>query len=138
MRIPIFIQQLLRHMLCGMTVELPYTVVNVVRRFWEGIEAFIVRLKLPHSAKNANSNCSTVSHPSFQHPDLRIYDQFYLVKLGLPVTWDNPDIVLPFNVNTFADEVFAGGAETVGSHDDPQNDWVLHTLIDGCQSIVLV
>jgi hypothetical protein len=37
-------------------------------------------------------------------PDPCIYSQFYLMKLGLPVTWDNPDVALLLNgieQNTF-------------------------------------
>jgi hypothetical protein len=35
-----------------------------------------------------------INNPAFHRPDPCIYSQPYLLKLGLPVTWDNPDIVL--------------------------------------------
>lgn len=32
----------------------------------------------------------------------------------------------------------AGGAETGGSRQNPQNDWVIHPIIDGCNQVVIV
>lgn len=32
--------------------------------------------------------------PALKKPDPFIYDQYYLTSLGLPVTWDNPDIFI--------------------------------------------
>jgi hypothetical protein len=32
----------------------------------------------------------------------------------------------------------ADGAEQGGSHENPQNDWVIHPLIDGCNPVVIV
>ncbi len=49
----------------------------------------------PHVDRNAtNKGCGTISHPAFHRPDPLIYSQQYLQKLGLAVTWDNPDIIL--------------------------------------------
>src|SRR5262249_17818128 len=39
-------------------------------------------------------DCIPMSHPAFKVPDPLIYSQEYLMELGSPVTWDNPDIVL--------------------------------------------
>lgn len=36
--------------------------------------------------------CTHVAHPSFKRPDPMIYDQYYLMSLGLAVSWQNPDI----------------------------------------------
>lgn len=36
--------------------------------------------------------CVPISHPSFKRPDPLIYDQYYLMSLGLAVSWQNPDI----------------------------------------------
>jgi hypothetical protein len=33
-----------------------------------------------------------ISHPAFKRPDPLIYDQYYLMSLGLAVSWQNPDI----------------------------------------------
>ena len=38
--------------------------------------------------------CVPIKRPEFHQPDPLIYSQFYLMSLGLAVTWDNPDIVL--------------------------------------------
>jgi len=40
------------------------------------------------------ANCVPMSHPAFKVPDPLIYSQEYFARLGLAVTWDNPDIVL--------------------------------------------
>jgi hypothetical protein len=32
----------------------------------------------------------------------------------------------------------AGSAETGGSRQNPQNDWVIHPIIDGCNPVVIV
>lgn len=37
-------------------------------------------------------SCTHIAHPSFKRPDPMIYDQYYLMSLGLAVTWQNPDI----------------------------------------------
>jgi hypothetical protein len=36
--------------------------------------------------------CTSFGHPSFFRPDPMIYDQYYLMSLGLAVSWQNPDI----------------------------------------------
>lgn len=38
--------------------------------------------------------CAPLNSPVLVHPDPLIYDQYYLARLGLAVTWDNPDIQL--------------------------------------------
>jgi hypothetical protein len=40
--------------------------------------------------------------PALKKPDPFIYDQYYLMSLGLPVTWDNPDIYI-YQGNTLVD-----------------------------------
>ncbi|MDQ3935545.1 MAG: hypothetical protein M3340_13035 [Actinomycetota bacterium] len=44
--------------------------------------------------KTARAPCVPIDHPSFVRPDPLIYAQHHLMKLGLAVTWDNPDIQL--------------------------------------------
>jgi hypothetical protein len=40
----------------------------------------------------SRADCQPVSRFVYRRPDPLIYDQYYLMGLGLPVTWDNPDI----------------------------------------------
>lgn len=47
--------------------------------------------------KTAQGPCVPVSDPAYKRPDPLIYSQFYLMKQGLAVTWDNPDIELRHN-----------------------------------------
>ena len=44
--------------------------------------------------KAAKSPCVPINHPNYHRPDPMIYSQYYLMKQGLSVTWDNPDIQL--------------------------------------------
>jgi hypothetical protein len=41
--------------------------------------------------------CVPIDRPEYARPDPVIYAQFYLMKLGLAVTWNNPDIQLLLN-----------------------------------------
>lgn len=45
-------------------------------------------------ARAAKVPCVPIDRPEYVRPDPLIYAQFYLMKLGLSVTWDNPDIQL--------------------------------------------
>lgn len=45
----------------------------------------------------ARARCVPISHPAFVRPDPLIYSQYFLMGLGLAVTWDNPDIQLRRN-----------------------------------------
>lgn len=44
--------------------------------------------------KVSRARCVPIDREAFVRPDPLIYDQYYLAKLGLAVTWDNPDIQL--------------------------------------------
>src|ERR1041384_5190263 len=44
--------------------------------------------------KASRARCVPIDREAFVRPDPLIYDQYYLAKLGLAVTWDNPDIQL--------------------------------------------
>ena len=44
--------------------------------------------------KTSRARCVPIDREAFVRPDPLIYDQYYLSKLGLAVTWDNPDIQL--------------------------------------------
>ncbi len=43
------------------------------------------------------ADCQPVPSTIYRRPDPLIYDQYYLMGLGLPVTWDNPDIHIEHN-----------------------------------------
>lgn len=47
--------------------------------------------------KASKSKCVPIRHPNYHKPDPMIYSQYYLMKQGLAVTWDNPDIQLYLN-----------------------------------------
>lgn len=50
---------------------------------------------IPRRIRKAyKGECIPIRHPNYHRPDPMIYSQFYLMKNGLAVTWDNPDIQL--------------------------------------------
>ena len=71
---------------------------GIVKRLIAFFKKFCIWLKLPHADREdqVRDPCK-VSNPAFHRPDPCIYSQQYLLSLGLPVTWDNPDIVLRRN-----------------------------------------
>ena len=69
--------------------------IDIFKRGWQAIKNFWNFQKLPHPVReDAKPDCEVIDNPSFHRPDPCIYSQRYLLQLGLPVTWDNPDIVL--------------------------------------------
>lgn len=44
--------------------------------------------------RQTRGHCVPISEPAYKRPDPMIYSQTYLMKLGLGVSWDNPDIQL--------------------------------------------
>ena len=85
------LQALLRLLLAGWLDGL-----REIRRLLKArIANAYARRRLPGRArKGADSHCIPIRHPSYRQPDPLIYDQYFLMSLGLAVTWDNPDIEL--------------------------------------------
>jgi hypothetical protein len=92
MRILRFVFQQLVGLLKIVAYEWAVGAYRIIRSLIERMCALWKRRKLPHDQQNPDQDCLQVSHPSFRRPDPTIYSQVYLMKLGLPVTWDNPDI----------------------------------------------
>lgn len=68
---------------------------NIFRSLQGSLANAAARDRLPgRAAKGADSNCTPIRHPAWRQPDPLIYDQYFLMGLGLAVTWDNPDIAL--------------------------------------------
>lgn len=82
---------LLATILLGWLQAIPWIV-----RLLHGLLANLsAQSRLPgRAARGSDSNCNPVRHPSYRKPDPLIYDQYFLMSLGLAVTWDNPDIEL--------------------------------------------
>lgn len=47
-----------------------------------------------HERKRARTRCVPIDDPAYVRPDPLIYDQYYLMGLGLGVTWENPDFAI--------------------------------------------
>lgn len=70
-------------------------IIQFVKGFWKAVKAFCAFKKLSHAQQLEAANpCSNFRPPAYHRPDPCIYDQYYLMSLGLAVTWDNPDITV--------------------------------------------
>jgi hypothetical protein len=67
---------------------------GLLKRLWQLSKDLCARRKLPHPDRETPAECITTDHPSVHRPDPCIYSQSFLMQHGLPVTWDNPDIVV--------------------------------------------
>jgi hypothetical protein len=73
-------------------------IIEFIKRLIQTIKQFCAYLKLPHADQtDLDDKCAHFDHPALHQPDPCIYSQQYLLSLGLPVTWDNPDISLLLN-----------------------------------------
>lgn len=59
------------------------------------VSAWLRRSRLPgRRAKQSGPGCVPLREPAYRKPDPLIYAQYYLMGLGIAVTWDNPDIAV--------------------------------------------
>lgn len=68
----------------------------MISELWKLLKQFpallLSFLKFFLGCKRRPEKC--VCPPALKKPDPFIYDQYYLANLGLPITWDNPDIFI--------------------------------------------
>jgi hypothetical protein len=81
---------LLRTITYGWLVD----IARIIKRLCQALKELWERRKLPHPEREPQVECVRTDHPSVHRPDPCIYSQQYLLQQGLPVTWDNPDIVI--------------------------------------------
>ena len=90
-----FVLHVFTHVLKTLAYEWVLDLINIVKRFCRSVKAYRAFQKLSHAEQDKLTNlCGVVNNPAFHRPDPCIYDQYYLMSLGLAVTWDNPDITL--------------------------------------------
>jgi hypothetical protein len=93
-----FLPTILLHLLKTLTYGWLVDLYDLIKRFREAVRKLCAFLKMPHPKKEEiGEDCTIVDNPAFHRPDPCIYSQDYLLKLGLAVTWDNPDIVIRKN-----------------------------------------
>ena len=68
-------------------------------RLFRGLRRLLWLLRQPKGPlhKINRASCVPIHHPAFKKPDPLIYDQYYLMSLGLGVSWQNPDIAIFHN-----------------------------------------
>ena len=94
-------------------------IIQLVKSLWKAIKAFCAFRKLSHAQRLEVSNpCSKFTAPAYHRPDPCIYDQYYLMSLGLAVTWDNPDIT-----------IWLGGVQVPEHTLLPDTEYELHATI---------
>jgi len=62
-----------------------------------GCLGWFCKLILILTGKRGGDECVYIPERIINRPDPCIYDQFLLMQLGLPVTWDNPDVAIFLN-----------------------------------------
>ena len=89
-----FTLQVLVYLLKTVTYQWIFDAIAIVKRFLKALKNFSDFQKLPHPEREEANDCTIIDNPAIHRPDPCIYSQLYLLKLGLAVTWDNPDIVI--------------------------------------------
>src|SRR5512143_3939212 len=69
-------------------------IIRLVKALCRAIKTLCALLKLPHGQQLEDKDPCKFKPPAYHRPDPCIYDQYYLMNLGLAVTWDNPDITI--------------------------------------------
>ena len=82
--------------LLGVLRALVLDFVPALRRLLRGLWLQLWLLRQPKGPlhKITRADCVPIHHPAFKKPDPLIYDQYYLMSLGLAVSWQNPDITI--------------------------------------------
>ena len=87
--------------------------IRVLKAIWTRLMVCLQKEKIPsRQRKVPQQRCVPIHRPEFYQPDPLIYAQFYLMSLGMAVTWDNPDIVLE-----------EGGVPVSSAHLKPDTDY---------------
>lgn len=82
--------KILRHLLRWLCRHICACVCHLLRRLFNcGVGKGVPPRRPPSRAPSI-----PISHPAFKRPDPLIYDQYYLMSLGLAVSWQNPDITI--------------------------------------------
>lgn len=89
------LRALLRALFFGWLLAL----IELVRRFLAWLRR---RPQRRVNEQGSRAHCVPVNHPAMRRPDPLIYDQYYLMGLGLAVTWDNPDIDIMLGTDVVA------------------------------------
>jgi hypothetical protein len=94
--------------LAGLVRALVFDLWLALRRLWRGLLRCLWLLRQPKGPvhKINRASCVPIHHPAFKKPDPLIYDQYYLMSLGLAVSWQNPDIA-----------IFQGAAPVASAYD---------------------
>ncbi len=110
---------ILLFMLRALLYDWLVAVVRLALVLWARLVTARRRGRLPDRLGRADpGRCVRVSDPAYKRPDPLIYDQYYLMALGLGVTWDNPDIML-----------FEGGVPVSSSDIKPDTDYEISARI---------
>jgi hypothetical protein len=81
--------------LAGLVHALVFDLIQVLRRYCRMLRTVVPTLGQEKPVHIINrAPCVEIRHPAFKKPDPLIYDQYYLMGLGLAVTWENPDITI--------------------------------------------
>jgi hypothetical protein len=105
----------------GIVVALFFDLWPALKRIIKALKALIAKL-LGTEARElppVQASCVPIRHPSMKRPDPMIYDQYYLMSLGLAVSWQNPDI-----------QILLGGVPVASAYDlSPSTTYTVRATI---------
>ena len=105
----------------GILLTLFFDLWPALQRLIKALQALIRKL-LGTAARElppVQASCVPIRHPSMKRPDPMIYDQYYLMSLGLAVSWQNPDI-----------EILQGGVPVASAYDlSPSTTYTIRATI---------
>src|SRR6187549_874514 len=85
----------IREILKGLAYGWIVNIIQLIKAFLGGVKAVCAYKRLSHAQQEeASDTCNKFTAPAYHRPDPCIYDQYYLMGLGLAVTWDNPDVTV--------------------------------------------
>jgi hypothetical protein len=109
------IREILKALAYGWIVN----IIQLIKDFPKGVKAFCAYKRLSHAQQEEVSDpCNKFTNPAYHRPDPCIYDQYYLMNLGLAVTWDNPDIT-----------IWQGGVQVAENTLLPDTEYEIHATI---------
>jgi hypothetical protein len=92
------------YFLKGIVAALIHDLVPAYKNFFLLLKALFRRCCKKEGVRRRS--CTHIAHPAFKRPDPMIYDQYYLMSLGLAVSWQNPDI-----------QILQGGVPVASAYD---------------------
>ena len=82
-----FIVRIVEQVLKTLAYEWVVDITHIIKRLIKAVKAYCALRKLPHAKQlEVTNQCAKFDNPAYHRPDPCIYDQYYLLSLGLAVS----------------------------------------------------